>query len=454
MPGRALPSATDRRPRQRGATSVPLTVVDEAVHLLDSPWDPWSIQVEVGVEGRLEADRLRRALGAAVARHPMARARLAPARHRERQLRWELGRDADVDPLKVVDCPDGEALADLRADFHSLQVPLVESPPLRARLVHRPGGDLLALNVNHTAFDGFGALRLLRSVGRAYRGAPDTPDPVTLADARDLPRHLRAPGATARARRWVALGQKLADLARPPVALASVGAHDRPGYGFHHVEVDVPTTSAIVDPTLVGTVNDRLLAALHLAADRWNRHHGGSPGRIGVLVPVNLRPPTWRHEVVTNFVLQARVASGPRERRSTRPLLEAVARRSARVRAGSGAALMEVLNLSPRLPLWAKRPLPALLWLTGQRFVDTAVLSNLGHVADPPHFGPGPGAGTEIWFSAPARMPCGLSLGAATAGGRLRLVFRYRTALFDGAAASGFAARYLAALDDVRRAAA
>ncbi len=54
---------------------------------------------------------------------------------------------------------------------------------------------------------------------------------------------------------------------------------------------------------------------------------------------------------------------------------------------------------------------------------------------------------TEVWFSTSAHMPRGLSLGAVTAGGALRLTFRYRRALMSGTDAAEFAATYAKALD-------
>ncbi|MCA1702997.1 MAG: hypothetical protein LC808_06880 [Actinobacteria bacterium] len=64
----------------------------------------------------------------------------------------------------------------------------------------------------------------------------------------------------------------------------------------------------------------------------------------------------------------------------------------------------------------------------------------------PPTFGPTAGQRTEVWFSAPARMPLGLSLGAVTAAGRLHLAFRYRHALLDHEAVTRLADRYLSVL--------
>ena len=84
--------------------------------------------------------------------------------------------------------------------------------------------------------------------------------------------------------------------------------------------------------------------------------------------------------------------------------------------------------------------------VTGDRLVDTAMLSNLGSMDEPPTFGPGVGATVEAWFSPPARMPLGLTVGAVTVGGRLHLSFRYRRRLFDAHAAGRFADRFVAEL--------
>ncbi len=54
---------------------VAFSEVDEAVYLLDNEVEPWSIQLEVRVTGRLDEARLDAAVAEALARHPMARAR-------------------------------------------------------------------------------------------------------------------------------------------------------------------------------------------------------------------------------------------------------------------------------------------------------------------------------------------------------------------------------------------
>ena len=80
----------------------------------------------------------------------------------------------------------------------------------------------------------------------------------------------------------------------------------------------------------------------------------------------------------------------------------------------------------------------------GRLECDTSLLSNLGNISDAPRFGVLSPA--RMWFPTSAHMPRGLSVGAITVDGQLQLCFRYRNALFDAAAAHGFATEYAAAL--------
>lgn len=428
--------------------TIPFSPIDEAVHLLDTEAAPWSIQVEVRVAGTLDEARLRRALAVALDAHPMARARKAASRPTAHRDHWEIPARPDLDPMRVVHCPDDAALAAARAELQSRGVPLAESPPLRLWLARHPAGDLLMLNANHAAMDAFGALRLLFSVARAYTGEPDpVPAPGSLA-ARELLTRLAQPDPRTRFRRRMALVEKLRDIVVPPARLAPDGATGDTGYGFHHVSLSTNRTRALVGLEHGGTVNDVLLGAAHLAIDAWNAEHGQRCRRIGTLVPANLRPQPWREDVVGNFSLPARVSTTPRSRRTPEAALRALTAQTRRKKhTGMGTALVEVLGRSDRLPLWAKKGLVAGVPVTGNRLVDTAMLSNIGRLAEPPSFGAQAGATVGVWFSPPARMPLGLTIGAATVADRLHLVFRYRRRLFDGDAAARFADRFVAQLD-------
>jgi len=247
---------------------------------------------------------------------------------------------------------------------------------------------------------------------------------------------------------------RLRDLAMPPARIATDGGGAEPGYGLQLVSLTEDETNALAGPDHPGTVNDVLLAALNLTVAAWNADHRVACRRISVLVPANLRPAGWADEMVGNFTVPARVSTGPAARVSQRAVLAAVtAQMTRRKRTGMGTALADALGASPLLALWVKQALAPLLSATVNRIADTAVYTDLGTLAEPMSFGSDGGQATAVHFSMPTHMPCGVSLGAVTAGGRLHLAFRHRHPQFDAAAAARFAACFvseLAALvDDV-----
>ncbi len=415
--------------------------------MLDTDAAPWSIHIEARVAGSLDEARLRSAVREAVARHPMGRARKAPtARRTDRQYVWEIGPEPELDPVRVVQCPDDDALALARAELQSVAVPLAESPPLRVRLARHPGGDAVMLNVNHAAADGFGSLRLLRSVARAYAGDPDPVPDIEPLGARDLQALVGPADRATKLRRAALLAAKSRDLFAPPARVAPDGGSEHPGYGIHQLRLSPEQTVALSDAR--GTVNDVLLAALHLAIADWNDDHGTPARRIGVMVPANLRPRAWREEVVGNLVLPVVTSTARADRTHAEAALQAVSAQTRRIKeGGTAAALIELLRRSPALPLAVKEAMSALLFLTRNHLVDTALLSNLGDLGDDPlSFGREAGDTVEAWFSPPARMPLGVSLGAVTFGRRLHVSFRYRHSLFGADAARRFAEGYASAL--------
>lgn len=443
----AVPRVTVPR-RDEDPTRLPFTVIDEVVHLLDTPAEPWSIELEMQVSGRLDELRLRRAVAQALARHPMARARMWPARGSDRHYYWEVTAWPDLDPFQVVHCGDDLALAEAREQLQSRSVPLGESPPLRVLLAHHAGGDVVMLNVHHTAFDGIGTLRLLRSIAGAYAGEHDRQPEVDLSGARDLRRQLAAPNIRTRVERWRLLAGELPDLVVPPARLAREQGVDRVGYGFQHRSLSAQHSAALAAGGHGVTLNDLLLAALHATAEAWNAEHGTPCRRIGVLVPVNLRPMQWRQEVATNFVLLTRILTTRQDRQDTTRLLEAMAAQTARIKKwGGGAALVEVLGGLSGLPVWAKRVLAPMLRLAARRMACTAVLTNLGTIKETPSFGRDGGAPVGLWFSSPTQLPCSVSVGALTLDDRLHLSFRYRHPVFGPDAARRFADCYLVELD-------
>lgn len=393
--------------------------VPDPADLLDPGESDWSLQLEARVSAPLDDARLRAALAAALGRRP-----------------------PQHEMLEVVDAPDDASLGAARLRLHGRPAAVSEWPPLRATLAHHPDGDVLLLSLNHATADGPAALAVLRAIAAAYRGDPDPPRPDFLA-VNDLPvRPASAPVP------WVVAWyrhrvERLRDRLAHPARMAPEQPVDEPGPGFHFVRLTVEETRRVIDASRPGTGRNLLLAGLHLAIGEWNSQHGTPGRRIGVLVPVDLRPPGWNEEMVGNFSVTARVSTSRRHRAGPRTALGAVRTQKTRnKRVRTGIALVEALERSGLLPLWAKQSLVVLQPLTRNRFVDTALFADLGWVDEPPSFGHGADV-VDVWFSTPARTPECLCIGAVTVAGRLHLTFRYPKRLLGADAARRFVDCYL-----------
>ena len=286
-----------------------------------------------------------------------------------------------------------------------------------------------------------GALRFLHSVARAYSGRPD---PVPAVD----PLAVRDPAAAS-----VAVARRRFPKADPPSTptgarafLAPEGA--RRGLGFGFLLATVPADECRhLDPRRFdpsATINDLLLAAIHLAVAAWNVRRHRRCDCVAVFMPANSRPPEWRNELVINCTVGGKILSSPQQRATAEALMAVVTEQTRWIKSGrAAAALLDrpswLLNLIPLL-------LPMISFLMGDRVENTAVLSNLGRIDDLPSFGDEAGAPAELWFSPPCGMPMGLSVGVAGVQGRLHVAFRYRRALFDDGAARRFADLFLECL--------
>jgi NRPS condensation-like uncharacterized protein len=383
--------------------------------LLNPKAAAWSVQMEARVAGRLDKPRLQAAIGMA------------------------LGRPAE--PLDVVDCTDDAALDAARAHLQRMVVAVTDDPPLHAQLVHHPGGDLLMLNLNHAATDSIAALAVLSAIGRAYAGHTEPGPALDFLAGRDLPVRPASPSTSVLARAGKRAVERLRDALARTGRVAADGETDEDGYGFHLVALPAETPAQVVQSERSATSRSVLMAALHLAIGEWNLEHGTPGRRIGVLMPINLRPARWRAETIGNFCVTARVSTSRRERADAAAALKAVTAQSSRNKSTrTGIALIAGLERSGLLALWAKQSTIVLQPLTGNRLVDSAVLSNLGWHDEAPSFGPDAGATTELWYSVPARSPLSLVIGAVTVDGCLHLSFRYPRRLFGPDAAARFAA--------------
>jgi NRPS condensation-like uncharacterized protein len=422
--------------------SLPLSMLDEALLLLQEARSSWNVQFELGADHHLDEATFRQAVRTCLRRHSLARARLAPARNGETSYQWDFAGEVDRDPVRVVDCPDAAALARLRAELYTPPIALDVSPGLRVALARRHGGDLVLLSASHIVADGVGVVRLMQTIARAYRGEPDPPDPLPLGQARDLGSFLAPKSRSERWARWLEGLRRFREALDSPSRIAVVGGTDRDDFGFVFRTLDLgeTTTPGLMRRPPGTTVNDVLLAALHLTVQAWNFKHGVETGRIGVMMPINVRPADRSWDVVSNLTSNVTVSTAPDDRVDLATTTAAVARQTYQMRRQDRAyGLHDLLEVIKKVPLPVKRAVSRLSPLTGDRFVDTAMLSNLGRIPEPPTFATAPDSGPpELWFSPPCDRSCSVAIGVATIGQRLSLVARYRHDQFDADAAEEF----------------
>src|SRR3954454_20435227 len=425
--------------------SAQLNILDELYLHLDREDEPWSVQLEVQAEGRIDADRLASATREAAALHPVARARLSDTRGTDRRYHWEIADELAEAPLEVVECSDGSAVERARERALGVVPSLDEAPPFALTLVQRPSGDSLILNIHHAAGDGIGALRLMGSILRAYAGEEDPLPDVDPIEARDIGKIVSTSLAD-RLSGGRALVEHMARFATPPARVAPDGGADEPdgpAYGFELIQLSAEEANAAMELRRDGaTMNDVLIGALGVAIRRWNEQHEGDGGRIALMMPVNLRPKEWRFDVIANFASYVTVHLAEDEQDDLDTAVPVTAERTRKIKDdGIPGLIVDLLAFPTALPTAIKQRLQQLIPLTGDMVVDTAVLSNLGKLEELPGV-------TRVGFSPPGRMPLGASFGVATLGDRMWVTLRYRHALFDADAAGEFLGLYKRVLLD------
>jgi NRPS condensation-like uncharacterized protein len=227
------------------------------------------------------------------------------------------------------------------------------------------------------------------------------------------------------------------------------GQPGRPGYGCVLRSVAVPRPARQGSGPFP-TVNDLLVAALIHTVDRWNAAHGCPTGTIRISVPVNNRDPQRRWEGPGNQTRLVRVTTRPGQRVAAGSLLAYVAAetRAAKQQPRPGLDGVSRLLGAGWAPILVKRHTARLARrVAGPVCTDTALVSNLGVLPDPPSFS---GTGREpLWFAGPAPMPRGLGIGAVTVAGRLYLCVHYQHALLNPTAAAAFTDDYCRALAEL-----
>ncbi|MFH8571339.1 condensation protein [Streptomyces sp. NPDC017993] len=474
---------------------VPFPVVDEiARHCLQDD-EPETVHIEVHLPGRIDRARIRAAFHQALARHPRILMRQAPVRWWRRRYQWQLTAIPDTDPV-VFPPPTADALAQARQRALANCPPLDASPPVRLEVIEQPGGTggtVLLLTINHTALDGPACLRVLATAAELYGGADNSPAPPPVRphetgprtaparpDSPPAPRRALSRPARIAADHGGGQGHEQAHGRKDNGAFTGTGTGTGYGAGYDSelgpgpgsssssahgngmliVELPVPARPPRVDGRAPHTVNDQLLVATCLTVARWNRLHGSSPASpVVVTMPVDDRP-RGSNMPIGNGTRLVSVGFGPEERRDAELLCadppdpDAVARllrrTASRTRAlksapGSQLGLAGTLLTTPALPVGLRAAATRALRTVAAPWTSTTLLSNIGRIPYPLDFGDA-GRPTAVWFSAPARMPRGLTVTTVSVGGRIQLALRWSHALLDDAAGARLGALFAASL--------
>ncbi|MER6124732.1 condensation protein [Streptomyces sp. NPDC001795] len=424
---------TVEHPVRRRPERIPFPVVDEVSRHCLQEEEPETVHIEVHLPGHLDPSRLRKAFTEALHRHPRILMHEAPGHWYSRRYEWELTPDPEVEVVSFAP-PGKNALRDARARTLSQAPPLTLSPPIRLEVVtpapaagtptlgHPPAeGTVLFLTINHTALDGPACLRILATAAELYGGkdnSPTAPPIRATGPAAAAPEPIETPST------WV-----------PPARVAPGTPEPSPGNGLLVTELPLPHRPK-GSPY---TVNDQLMVATALTIAHWNREHGARPRPMRITMPVDDRPRDTTMPI-GNGTRLVEVPFGPDE--LTDSDLPALLRRTAqRTRAlkslprpqlGHGAALLT----APVLPVSWRAAVTRALRRAAIPWTSTTLLSNIGRIPYALDFGDEAGRARAVWFSAPARMPRGLTVTTASTAGRLHLALRWSRDLLghgDGA---------------------
>jgi NRPS condensation-like uncharacterized protein len=480
--GRPRPSAR----RQVTHATAPFSLVDELSCYYDTPAEPNNVHLELRCTATPDDRALRAAVAGALDAMPQARGRRASGGWLRRSYSWEYPARLDAEPVATASWADEQDLDRLRTHFLATSPSLDTSPPVRLLLASGPSGaSCLLLKAHHAALDGVSCLALLRDIGARYAaaaairpgssGSADNQAHAALGQlaatlpASDLVTGLdRADpvGPAATASRTPGGKHRAWRPARIARSRAAGPARQHGGYGVLVLPLrPVPPVSASVvwptgttlaakvttgaEPTATHpsagpvlarpTLNDVLITALAVTIADWNAEHAKRERAIKITMPVNARGPD-QQQAAGNLSRLVTVTSWPAS--TTAPELLADVTRQTRLGRSQpgpqvGGGLRRLAGAC--CPVGIKRLLVrAALSTVGPVICDTAMLTNLGNVVDPPRLGTD--TCTAMAFSTSAHMPRGLSVAAITVGGQLQLALRYRYALLDQAAAARFAA--------------
>jgi hypothetical protein len=421
-----------------GGTRRPLTLPEHVLLASDRRDAPVAVALLGRTDGHLDAGELAVAASAVFAGHRATRAELTDRAGSGGWLHLPDPRAAAVTEVAAATREDAwRELGDVIR-----QIDLRRAPLARLLVGHHADGDWIGIAAHHLAVDGSGLLTLLTETMAAYQQPTVPGAPAGTRDASPAPHPGAGVWLRARVLRRVTPRRRF---------LRPVGRPGQTGFAFVPEVIPAPRPARLADGR-IPTVNDVLVAAGHLAAERWNARRGQASGTLRVRVPVRGVETDQVDGVSTGFAI---ISSDAVLRAEPPRLLALVVDRTTALKArpatpapGRARLLLErLLHTAPA------RPRLALLRLAvaavRPALMPTAAVGSLGHVpADLTVGADGPRL-LDLHFTATVRMPQGLVLHATRMGGRLHLTFCHTHELFDGRSAREFVGLFLAAVSEL-----
>lgn len=415
-----------------------LSPIEETLLLWQEAAVPWNAQVALGAP-HIDAERARRAYNAAIARHPLAGCSIEC--DDRGGYSWIHDNAADVGEIETIECADEASLQRVRLDLLERPVAMDAAPLIRPVVARCPTQDILISCISHVMTDGLGVLRLMRSVGRAYRREPDPAPAVDIAVAHLALAPEPSTSWAGLNDRWTQRLRVASTQVRARSRLASSGASSEGGFGLVIRAVDAEEITR-VRRTYATWFDAYAMAALHVAIQEWNQNHDAPCELVGVTQGVNLRPHEWWDDVVVNLAAFASVVTEPSDRRDIGvALAKVVPQLDPDLRLQQAREMASAARAARLLPAATRRR--GLAALPANQF-DTCAISNLGVLSDPPRLVDD--AQSLSWIVTPAMPAAGLTIGTTVVGDELQFNACYRRERFDEAGASAFMDAFIATL--------
>lgn len=358
---------------------LPLTPFEYYYWCDNRPESPTTYPVNLDFRGRLERDRLVRALQIVAARHPLLSARVEPDARAEPQ--WVPGPAPEIDwaGQDVPIAPPAGPMIDLARE-----------PGLRVFVREGPETVRLTLQFHHACCDGLSAFRLVEELLWAYdHVCGDRPhpgevwplDPARLARRGDIPPPppglLPALWTVATAARYWA---KMLWQAPEPLAAPASDPAPEPGayLGYEGRTLDRDLTGRLRRAAGAQgcTLNHLLVRDALVACRRWNLAHGARDGGwLRVNMPTSLRERADLATPAANLLSFGFVGAKARQCDAPERLLTEVARQVELIKRNR----LELFFLGG-LEIARKRPGMIPRMLEGRRSFATVVVSYLGQL--------------------------------------------------------------------------